>query len=72
MPKGKTLVLRSLQYLLLLSIFCRQVKAFDREQTESRLGNIIQLLKSSHLYLYITLYNTDCVKAASQCQVENI
>ncbi len=27
--------------------------------------------KSSHLYLYSALYNTDCVKAALQCQEEN-
>ncbi len=29
------------------------------------------LYKSSHLYLYSALYNTDCVKAALQCQQEN-
>ncbi len=28
--------------------------------------------KLSHLYLYSALYNTDCVKAASQSQQENI
>ncbi len=31
----------------------------------------LRRFKSSHLYLYSALYNTDCVKEALQCQQEN-